>query len=240
LQSSPTILNIMSASIQALTSLSAPSPACFHVSRTPAPPAQSVLTANINPTDNFFGYTFSSSRTHESRHEQSLADTQSPPPYVAEDADLPAYARKAPEPITLAKYLFKFGFCTFFPPSFYISNRHLSYSPYRSIPSILDHGCPHPSLAPARSFPSRRCRHRSCMAAGEDRGGARRDHRTDAQGRGQVGDEMSLGTSSPRFSRGYSGYCGLGLFTLMNTSALYTPLPRQRFARCPYAHLFSA
>ena len=102
------------------TSLSAPALARFHVSRTPAPSAQSILTTNINPTDNF-GYTFSLSRTHESRHEQSLVDAQSPPPYIAQDADLPPYARKAPEPITLAKYLFKFGFCTR-SPFFHIPN----------------------------------------------------------------------------------------------------------------------
>ncbi|KAF8235777.1 hypothetical protein L208DRAFT_1255076 [Tricholoma matsutake] len=116
-------------SSDAHSSLSTPSPARFHVSRTPAPPAQSILTTNINPIDDFFGYTFSSYRTHESRHEQSLADTQSLPPYIAEDTDLPPYARKAPETVTLAKYLFKFGFL--FPP-FWIIGALILLSPLRA------------------------------------------------------------------------------------------------------------
>lgn len=66
-----------------------------------------------DPLDASFGYTFST----ESRHDdgslrQSIADVL--PPY-AEDAEipLPGYTRHAPEPATLAMFLFKFGFCTF-------------------------------------------------------------------------------------------------------------------------------
>ena len=66
-----------------------------------------------DPMDAYFGYTFSSSRTHESRHDerrQSMSDV--PPPYAEESAiPLPEYTLHAPEPVTLAMYLFKFGFC---------------------------------------------------------------------------------------------------------------------------------
>ena len=69
-----------------------------------------------DPLDDFFGY--SASRTHESRHDsdrgQSLAAADVPPPYAAEAAiPLPEYTLRAPEPVTLAMYLFKFGFCEF-------------------------------------------------------------------------------------------------------------------------------
>lgn len=63
--------------------------------------------------DDFFGYS-NPPRTHDSRHDdrQSLVDV--PPPYAAEAAiPLPEYALHAPEPVTLAMYLFKFGFCAF-------------------------------------------------------------------------------------------------------------------------------
>jgi hypothetical protein len=69
----------------------------------------------MNPMDESFGYTLSTSRSHESRHDrrQSIADI--PPPYSEESAiPLPEYTLHAPEPVTLAMYLFKFGFCMFF------------------------------------------------------------------------------------------------------------------------------
>jgi hypothetical protein len=67
-----------------------------------------------HPADDFFGYA-ASSRTRDSRHDddsrQSLAGDV-PPPYAAEAAiPLPEYTVHAPEPVTLAMYLFKFGFC---------------------------------------------------------------------------------------------------------------------------------
>ena len=82
-------------------SSSTPMPVLTHEVRTPAQ-----ITRPIDPTDDFFGYTLTSTRTHDSRH-----DTEVPPPYV-EESNLPEYAPYA-EPVTLAMYLFKFGFCKF-------------------------------------------------------------------------------------------------------------------------------
>ena len=79
---------------------SVPMPALNHQVRTPAQAAHP-----IDPMDNFFGYTLTSTRTHESRHD----NTEVPPPYV-EESNLPEYTPYA-EPVTLAMYLFKFGFC---------------------------------------------------------------------------------------------------------------------------------
>ena len=78
----------------------------------------------MDPMDESFGYTFSSSRTHESRHDrrQSIADI--PPPYLEESGiPLPEYTLHAPEPVTLAMYLFKFGFrmCSLPTPSLNLS-----------------------------------------------------------------------------------------------------------------------
>ncbi|KAF8151724.1 hypothetical protein B0H34DRAFT_862103 [Crassisporium funariophilum] len=105
--------------------LSSPVPVLTHQARTP--PAVRAL----DPMDDFFGYTFSSSRTHESRHDQSIADV--PPPYV-EESILPAYSPYA-EPITLAMYLFKFGFL--FPP-FWIFGAFILLSPLREPQSTSD------------------------------------------------------------------------------------------------------
>lgn len=58
--------------------------------------------------DEFFGVTRA---TRESRH-GSYSPSVPPPPYA--DAELPAYSADSnAEPITLAMYLFKFGFCAF-------------------------------------------------------------------------------------------------------------------------------
>ncbi|KAL0576507.1 hypothetical protein V5O48_005482 [Marasmius crinis-equi] len=86
-----------------------------------------------NPTDGFFGYTFSSSVTdsrHDSRRissdvdlELGLADI--PPPAYDEP---PEYTTKSVEPVTLAKYLFKFGFL--FPP-FWIMGALILLTPLR-------------------------------------------------------------------------------------------------------------
>jgi hypothetical protein len=93
----------------------------------------------MDPMGEHFGYTFSSSRTHESRHDrrQSIADV--PPPY-AEEADiaLPEYTLHAPEPVTLAMYLFKFGFL--FPP-FWLFGAFILFSPLRE-PENTSEGTP--------------------------------------------------------------------------------------------------
>ncbi|PPQ64970.1 hypothetical protein CVT24_008158 [Panaeolus cyanescens] len=92
------------------------------------------------PTDEYFGYTFSTSRTRDSRHDDSnrmsVADSEVLPPYTEEtDVNLPAYTLHAPEPITLAMYLFKFGFL--FPP-FWIFGAFILLSPLREPPATTD------------------------------------------------------------------------------------------------------
>lgn len=71
-----------------------------------------------DPMDDFFGITRTRA-TRESRHDSyvvpsriSMAwDVDAPPPYV--DAEPPAYTSSRAEPVTLAMYLFKFGFCEY-------------------------------------------------------------------------------------------------------------------------------
>ncbi|KAG6918646.1 hypothetical protein DXG01_012765 [Tephrocybe rancida] len=108
-------------------SLSTPVPALTNTIRTPpsSPPVER------SPLDDFFGYNLSASRTHESQHDLSIADAL--PPYV-EDLP-PTYAVNAPEPITLALYLFKFGFL--FPP-FWIMGAWILLSPLRAPSDDLD------------------------------------------------------------------------------------------------------
>ena len=84
---------------------SAPMPVLTHEVRTPT-----LVSGPIDPMDDFFGYTLSSTRTHDSRHDEN--NTEVLPPYV-EESNLPEYTPYA-EPITLAMYLFKFGFCKFY------------------------------------------------------------------------------------------------------------------------------
>ncbi|KAF9003352.1 hypothetical protein BDQ17DRAFT_1326179 [Cyathus striatus] len=83
----------------------------------------------INPIDDFFGYTFNSSRTQDSRHDRRVSEV--PPPY-AEESGLPEYTLHAPEPVTLAMYLFKFGFL--FPP-FWLFGAFILLSPLREPPA---------------------------------------------------------------------------------------------------------
>ncbi|KAF8896580.1 hypothetical protein BD779DRAFT_1496677 [Infundibulicybe gibba] len=89
--------------------------------------SQLPLSAYRDPTDAFFGYTFASSRTHESRHDRRISEVL--PPYT-EDLP-PTYTEKA-EHITLAMYLFKFGFL--FPP-FWVMGAFIMMSPLRAPPS---------------------------------------------------------------------------------------------------------
>ena len=88
--------------------IAVPTPVMTHSARATSGPRPT------DPLDDFFGYA-ASSRTHDSRHDerrQSLADV--PPAYGEEAAiPLPEYTLHAPEPVTLAMYLFKFGFCMF-------------------------------------------------------------------------------------------------------------------------------
>lgn len=72
------------------------------------PPAMTHAQSNI--VDDFFGGS-------TSRHDRPLSGAHSemamPPPYAGEDSDLPVYSRTAAEPVTLAMFLFKFGFREF-------------------------------------------------------------------------------------------------------------------------------
>lgn len=119
-----------------------PMPVLTHEIRTPAR-----ITAPIDPMDDFFGYTLTSTRTHDSRHDES--NMEGLPPYVEEESNLPEYTPYA-EPVTLAMYLFKFGFCKFhlFPnPQ---QDPHL-FPLFVSVPSFLDIRSIHPLLAIARA-----------------------------------------------------------------------------------------
>ncbi|KAJ8584614.1 hypothetical protein M405DRAFT_826498 [Rhizopogon salebrosus TDB-379] len=81
-------------------------------------PEQNDITTN--PMDDFFGVTRTRA-TRESRHDSyaapgrvSVAMDEDVPPSYADATGLPAYSSTPVEPITLAMYLFKFGFL--FPP----------------------------------------------------------------------------------------------------------------------------
>ena len=68
-----------------------------------------------DPVDDFFGVTPPSTNTRDSRHDLRLSAGELPPPYPElrrYSGGLPAYDAAPVEPITLAMYLFKFGFCT--------------------------------------------------------------------------------------------------------------------------------
>lgn len=70
-----------------------------------------------DPMDVFFGVTRTRA-THESRHDSYATpsripmalDGEAPPPY-ADATEPPAYSSAPAEPVTLAMYLFKRGFC---------------------------------------------------------------------------------------------------------------------------------
>lgn len=88
-------------------------PAHSAVAPTRTPEQDSVTT---NPIDDFFGVTLTRA-TRESRHDSYVAPScisivmngEAPPPY-ADATELPAYTFVPAEPVTLAMYLFKFGF----------------------------------------------------------------------------------------------------------------------------------
>lgn len=93
--------------------------------------------AQSNIVDDFFGGS-------TSRHDRPLSGAHSemamPPPYAGEDSDLPVYSRTAAEPVTLAMFLFKFGFL-FFP--FWILGACLLLSPLRAPPTrVNEEGMP--------------------------------------------------------------------------------------------------
>ncbi|PPR00216.1 hypothetical protein CVT24_004955 [Panaeolus cyanescens] len=103
-------------------------------------PVQAVTRTVIlrEPTDEYFGYTFSTTREsrHDSSRRMSIADAEVPPPYSEEpDVNLPGYTLHAPEPVTLAMYLFKFGFLF---PAFWIFGAFILLSPLREPATSTD------------------------------------------------------------------------------------------------------
>jgi hypothetical protein len=108
-----------------------------------------------DPIDAFFGYRFASSATQESRHDSRSrassimipADVEALPAYAEDDDSLPEYTPHA-EPVTLAMYLFKFGFCEYSLSLF--AAGAATYSAF-SIPTLLDLRRFHPHLSSARA-----------------------------------------------------------------------------------------
>ncbi|KAF9269291.1 hypothetical protein L218DRAFT_1072899 [Marasmius fiardii PR-910] len=106
--------------------------------------------ATINSADGSFGHTFSTS-VSKSRHDRRISSSDidlelgfsheyspdvAPPPYV----EPPEYTR-SPEIVTLAKYLFRFGFL--FPP-FWIMGALIILTPLRAPDAdISDPASPH-------------------------------------------------------------------------------------------------
>ncbi|KAG1726407.1 hypothetical protein EDB19DRAFT_1752645 [Suillus lakei] len=88
-----------------------------------------------DPMDDFFGITRTRA-TRESRHDSYVVpsrtsvtlDREAPPPY-ADAAEPPAYSSTPAEPVTLAMYLFKFGFL--FPP-FWVLGAIILLSPLKA------------------------------------------------------------------------------------------------------------
>lgn len=104
-----------------------------------------------------FGYTFAPST--ESRHDRrlstsSLAPEALPPTYSESHRDVVPEYTATYEPVTLAMYLFRFGFCTSFTPLF---NQPLKLIAEFSVPAILAYGRIHSLHTPPRPshFPSR-------------------------------------------------------------------------------------
>ncbi|KAJ6468389.1 hypothetical protein C8R45DRAFT_938303 [Mycena sanguinolenta] len=89
-------------------------------SQTIVSPVSAHIPRTTNPVDDFFGLARTSSRTWDSRSECDV-----PPAYV----DAPEYTLRVQEPVTLAMYLFKFGFL--FPP-FWILGVIILLSPLRA------------------------------------------------------------------------------------------------------------
>ncbi|KAJ7638121.1 hypothetical protein B0H17DRAFT_1106204 [Mycena rosella] len=113
-------MSIFATPIDCASPISAPSAAVTHLERSSSAPN------TTNPVDDFFG-----SRTRDSRHDRRISAAESaaaPPPYV----DAPEYTARPQEPVTLAMFLFKFGFL--FPP-FWIMGVIILMSPLRAPPA---------------------------------------------------------------------------------------------------------
>lgn len=129
-------MSIFATPIDCASTIPAPSPAVTHSERS------STVENTTNPVDDFFGYTLASSRTRDSRHDRRISTAESalaPPPYD----EAPEYTQKLKEPVTLAMYLFKFGFRTSLHSC--TLDRVLTLSD--SIPTFLDNGRRYPPVA---------------------------------------------------------------------------------------------
>ncbi|KAG1871480.1 hypothetical protein F4604DRAFT_1654789 [Suillus subluteus] len=88
-----------------------------------------------DPVDDFFGVTYARA-TRESRHDSYVSpsrtsvalDGEAPPPYT-NATELPAYSSTPVEPVTLAMYLYRFGFL--FPP-FWVIGAIILLSPLKA------------------------------------------------------------------------------------------------------------
>lgn len=110
-------------------------PAPTQAAHSPATPTHTPQQRDntTDPIDDFFGVTRA---TRESRHDSYVApnrismtlDGEAPPPYTS-TTEPPAYNSTSAEPVTLAMYLFKFGFL--FPP-FWVLGATILLSPLKA------------------------------------------------------------------------------------------------------------
>lgn len=79
---------------------------------TTAPSAARLHDSMTGSADPFasVGYTFFNTTTTESRHDRRVSAESAPPAYAEDDALPPPSYSVKDEPMTLARYMFKFGF----------------------------------------------------------------------------------------------------------------------------------
>lgn len=128
-QSAPVCLSSQLQSfLRILYYISAMSSATMNATAGPSSPPAAVVhdspssSLQIDPFDSFFGYTLSQSSTRDSQHDEYRPSSRfsdisdiTPPSYV----EPPEYQSRQTEPVTLAMFLFKFGFRTSFVRSWY-------------------------------------------------------------------------------------------------------------------------
>ncbi|KAG2035090.1 hypothetical protein BDR03DRAFT_900288 [Suillus americanus] len=112
-------------------------PAAIQVAHSAATPTNTPQQNDntTDPVDDFFGVTYARA-TRESRHDSYVSpsrtsvalDGEAPPPYM-NATEPPAYSSTPVEPVTLAMYLYKFGFL--FPP-FWVLGAIILLSPLKA------------------------------------------------------------------------------------------------------------
>lgn len=113
-------------------------PAAFQAAHSAATPTHTPQQNDntTDPIDDFFGVTRYTRATRESRHDSYVApspisvalDGEVPPPYM-NATEPPAYNSTPAEPVTLAMYLYRFGFV--FPP-FWVIGAIILVSPLKA------------------------------------------------------------------------------------------------------------